>query len=84
MQRQHRSLSAASQDLLERLQQFQATFEAADVNGSGSLDEEEFLAAFRGACVCACASKQAAVRDREPTAASLMSNIAAPNRPGCL
>lgn len=43
-----RTLNAASRALLERLQHIQTVFTRADVSGSGSLDEGEFLAAFKG------------------------------------
>ena len=44
----HKTLNAASVSLLQRLHQFQSLFEAADANGSGSLNVDAFVAAFKG------------------------------------
>lgn len=43
------TVNAASNGLLQRLQHFQSIFRAADASGDGSLDQEEFLRAFRSA-----------------------------------
>lgn len=44
----HKTLHSASVSLLQRLQHLQGVFQAADVNGTGNLDESDFLAAFKG------------------------------------
>ena len=44
----HKTLNAASIATLQRLRHFQGIFKAADVSGDGSLDEDEFVAAFKG------------------------------------
>jgi len=48
----HRTLHSASVSLLQRLQQLQGVFQAADVNGTGDLDESDFLSAFKGMKGC--------------------------------
>jgi Ca2+-binding EF-hand superfamily protein len=42
------TLNAASKGQLQRFQNFQSIFQCADASGDGSLDVDEFIAAFTG------------------------------------
>lgn len=51
-----RTINTASKGLLQRLQNFQCIFQHADASGDGSLDEDEFIAAFTGGHIHICFS----------------------------